>query len=128
MGRVFLFFLVLFAACDAVAQRLPSAFFREYQKAETFFNLAASTPFTDAKALRSYQEAIRLFDRRTGEDSLLFDCYLKTGILFMTDSSYEASLKAFQKAIQVKKNTPGLSDKLFFKPYLYAGNACYQLY
>lgn len=123
-----LFFTGCFAVSAQLGRHTTTPFFHAWSQAESFYNRNPASAQSDAHALHYYQTAISLFEKNRDSDSLLFDCYTKTGILFMLNNRFDQSLNSFVNAIQVIKSSVALPDSLLFKPYLYAGNDCYQLF
>ena len=98
-----------------------------YKYAERLYNSPNATDQTDSLALASYLSVISLLENGSGNDSILFDSYLKSGILEMSTKKDQSALQLFLQSIRTKKKSAGLPDSLLFKPYLFAGNSYYNL-
>ncbi|HTL07017.1 MAG TPA: CHAT domain-containing tetratricopeptide repeat protein [Chitinophagaceae bacterium] len=100
-----------------------------YHRADQFFNSAHPTTVTDSLALAGFEEVIRRLQEKPGklQDSLLFQCYLKKGILLdVLNKNAEAKTAYLQAAsVQQKNGTSG--DSLLFKPFVYAGTNYFNL-
>lgn len=101
---------------------------QEYEKAEAYYNAAASTTQTDSLALKHYQRTITLLSKGPKADSVLFDATVKAGILATSFQRDSLALAYFTAALQTQQKGNQLSDSLLFIPYLFAGNAQYNLF
>src|SRR5688500_15714236 len=95
-----------------------------YKKADKLFNLDNPTDNTDSVALATFQQVIQLL-KNSPVDSLLFQSWLKTGILLDVKTRYNDAKQAYLQAISVRKR--GAVDSTLFLPYVYAGTAYYHL-
>lgn len=98
-----------------------------YQKAEKFYHQPNPSAATDSLALEAYSEAIRQLQQSKDNPTLLFDSYLKAGILYLSKARYQDALDHFQHALELGNNPGRIADSLLFQPNLFAGNACYNL-
>jgi len=97
---------------------------KDFQKAETLYNLENPTEKTDQKALQLYQQVAKALSGKPAYDSLVFQCHLKSGILQQTANEQQSSINLFRQAIDVQKHS-SLPDSILFQPYLYIGSAHY---
>ena len=115
---VFFFFMIL-------ANTQPTnPSIKDFQKAETLYNLENPTEKTDQKALQLYQQVAKALSGKPEYDSLVFQCHLKSGILQQTANEQQSSINLFRQAIEVQKHS-SLPDSLLFQPFLYIGSAHY---
>jgi len=98
-----------------------------YRKAERLFTLENPTDQTDSVALLLYRKVIHKMEKQP-VDSLLFQSWLKVGILLDVKSLVEEAKEAYLTSIRIRRqqyNSP--VDSLLFRPYVYAGTAYYHL-
>lgn len=98
-----------------------------YQKAEKFYHQPNPSAKTDSLALEAYNDAIKQFLQSKDNLPLLFESYLKAGILCLSSARYQDALDHFLQALETGKNSGKIADSLLFQPNLFAGNACYNL-
>ena len=100
-----------------------------FQRANQFFNSAHPTAVTDSLALAGFEEVIRRLQPlgRHSQDSLLFQCYLKKGILLDVLNKNVEAKAAYLQAASLQSKTSGIPDSLLFKPYVYAGTNYFNL-
>lgn len=98
-----------------------------YQKAEKLYHLSNPSGATDSMALVAFENAIRQFTASKNEHPLLFDSYLKAGILCLSNARYQTALDHFRHALDLAATATEIADSLLFQPNLFAGNACYNL-
>ncbi|MBS1577482.1 MAG: CHAT domain-containing protein [Bacteroidetes bacterium] len=97
-----------------------------YQDAE---RLSGSPGFTDEQEEAMNKKALEEFRRiplliaqgNNHNDSLLFFCYLKTGILEHYFGNTEEAKKLYTDCIKIKNAATEIADSFLFKPYLYSG-------
>lgn len=112
------------------AQSHPEPAYRAaYRRAEKFYSAENATHYTDSAALAGYQQAIILLKRASlTDDSLLFDSYVKSGILQLSFGQPGRAFPEFMSAVALAKMSIPLQDSLLFKPYLYIGSCYYDRY
>ena len=116
----FVFLVVLIA----IAQ--PSnSILNEYRQAEHLYNLDNPTDETDRKALQLYLKAATELVKSDKYDSIVFDAFLKAGILQQSLNQQREAIVSFARANDVQERI--LPDSLRFKPYLFIGSAYYSL-
>lgn len=98
-----------------------------YRQAERLYNASNPTAQTDSLAQQYYEQAALLFKKTGRQDSLLFDCYLKSGILLQSLGQQNKAIAAYAKSVEVAKAMPSGNTTLLFKPLLFTGNAHYLL-
>lgn len=97
-----------------------------YNKADSLFHLQNPTSTTDSTALVSFGQVINMFEKYPGftqADTILFQAYLKRGILFDTKADYNAAKQSYLKALSLRAG----NDSLAFIVYVYAGASYYNL-
>src|SRR4051812_10037198 len=125
LHSAFVIFLVMAFLLAGISQ--PSSIdLKDYKKAEQLYNLDNPTEATDRLALQLYQQITNKLSSNPHYDSIVFDAYLKTGILQQMSNQQRESISAFGQA-EDKARTSGLADSLVFKPYLFIGTAYYAL-
>lgn len=97
-----------------------------YQKADKLFHLDNPTGATDSIALKTFGQVIQLLEKNP-HDSLLFLCWLKTGVLLDVNTRYYDAKEAYLKAIGAHTRDKLLPDSTLFLPYVYAGTAYYHI-
>ncbi|MDP4255389.1 MAG: CHAT domain-containing protein [Bacteroidota bacterium] len=101
----------------------PDRIARTYHRADSLFHLSNTTPATDSASLAGFEEVIRALGNNapTGYDaSLLFQSYLKKGILLDSKANFAGARDAYLMALHAHKEI----DSAAFVAYIYAG-ACY---
>jgi CHAT domain-containing protein len=129
-----------YAAQGQTRQHEPP-YLRSYRQAEKYYASDKATHHTDSLALDGYKQTIFLLEKQTinspertrADDSLLFDSYLKSGILDMSGGKPRQAIVDFMGSARlIRQSGSGLPehlpDSLLFKPYLYAGSCYYDLY
>lgn len=106
-------------------ETIPAA----YKKADAYFNSNNPTDKTDSLALHGFTDIIRLLAASRGKqyDTLLFQSYLKQGILLDVKNDNPAAKQAYLEAVAVQRNNTALSDSLLFRPYIYVGSNYFNL-
>ena len=97
-----------------------------YQKADSLFHLTHSTGATDSTALAGFEQVIDDLDRLTafpGKDTLLFQSWLKKGILLDVRYDYAGARDAYRAALAGHHQ----GDSLTFVASIYAGASYYNL-
>ena len=100
-----------------------------YRKADKFFNSSSPTASTDSTALACFEQVIDLLEKAPDNnyDSLLFQSYLKKGILLDVVNKNTAAKDAYLKAAAIPARNNTLSDSLLFRPYIYVGSGYFNL-
>jgi CHAT domain-containing protein len=98
-----------------------------YREAERLYSSEKATAGTDSLALSYYERVILFLESGSVNDSLLFDSYLKSGIIDMSGGSTRAAIAYFLRSVSLVRVAGHLPDSLLFKPYLYAGSCYYDL-
>src|ERR1700704_2651390 len=101
--QLVLFFLLLFTILIPRSQnrhQLPD-YLAIYKSAEKFYNSENPTAKTDSLALLSYLKIISLPEKQGINKGLLFDSYLKAGILEMSAKNDEKAIALFSGSIAV---------------------------
>jgi CHAT domain-containing protein len=118
--------LIIFFPYSQEHHEMPD-YFSVYRSAEKFYNSEQATRTTDSLALLSYLKVISLLNKKGVNDSILFDSYMKSGILEMSANRDQHALELFSGSIRVLQSSSTLPDSLLFKSYLYAGSSYYNL-
>ena len=127
MHHRFCLLLILIVVLIPLANTQPRVnYFKDYQRAEKLYSLENATDATDRQALQLYQRVASNLPISKKNDSIVFDCYLKAGILLQSANKENQSIAAFQNANLVQQRS-SLPDSLRFLPYLYAGTDFYTL-
>src|ERR1700712_5224292 len=113
-GRV----ILLLHACLLLAwgiyanPRKPGKLAATYQKAEQFFSNSNPTNTTDSLALAGFAQVIQQLEKTPDRlyDSLLFQSYLKTGILLDVKNNNAAAKESYLKAVAIRFRNTSLSD------------------
>src|SRR3569833_4054804 len=77
-----LIWMVMFAAPGAIPGRILAL----YREADRLFHINVATPVTDSMALAGFEQVIAESDKAgafTGRDTLLFQSWLKKGVLLV---------------------------------------------
>jgi CHAT domain-containing protein len=104
-----------------------------YLKANRLFNLPHPTAATDSMALAIFGEIIAEAGSQGGQGAqggsadMVFQCWLKEGVLLDVKGRYREALDAYTGAQHCLSKHPDWSDSLYFKLYIYAGPDYYQL-
>ncbi|MFT3933790.1 MAG: CHAT domain-containing protein [Chitinophagaceae bacterium] len=109
----------------------PSPSLALYKKVDRLFNNDNPTNTTDSLALAGFEQLITQLKnnaRTTGDDTILFQCYLKKGILLDVKSNNAGAKEAYMDAISfAERHNKIISDSLLFRPYVYAGTNYFNL-
>ena len=100
---------------------------RFYNIAEKLYNSDSPTESSDSIALLNYSKVIAILKNNSENDNLLFDSYLKSGIISMSKAN-SRSLDYFLKSIELKHKSSIIADSLLFKSYLFTGNEYHNLF
>jgi tetratricopeptide (TPR) repeat protein len=98
-----------------------------YFKANSYYNASNPTDRTDSLALVNFRLAIEEFLKTGNSDSLLFDAYVKSGIIETGRKQDLASRDLFFQALTVLNKNKRIPDSLGYKPFLFIGSAYYNL-
>jgi CHAT domain-containing protein len=97
-----------------------------YHRADSLFQLAHSTPVTDSIALIDFGRVIAGLEgasESNGKDTLLFQSWLKKGILLDSRFDYSGAKTAYCQALRYHPQ----ADSLTFVLHVYAGTSYYNL-
>lgn len=97
-----------------------------YHKADGLFNLPNSTPVDDSEALAGFEQVIAELQKYpdfSDKDTLLFQSWLKKGVLLDVKYNYTGAKEAYCRALSFHKE----NDSLGFVAYIYAGTSYYNL-
>ncbi|HTR29235.1 MAG TPA: CHAT domain-containing tetratricopeptide repeat protein [Puia sp.] len=97
-----------------------------YHRADSLFQLANNTPATDSMALEGFEKVIAGIDgapQSKGKDTLLFQSWLKKGILLDSRYDYSGAKTAYCRALRYHS----LDDSLMFVLHVYTGTSYYNL-
>lgn len=98
-----------------------------YRKAEHLFALENPTDQTDSVALSLYRRVIDKMEQKP-VDSILFQSWLKVGVLLDVKSLFKEAKEAYLTAIRIRRqHHQAPPDSLLFRPYVYAGTVYYHL-
>jgi CHAT domain-containing protein len=94
-----------------------------YLKADKLFNSSNPTAVTDSLSLAGFEWVIQELQKTASRqrDTLLFQSYLKKGILLDVKNSNEEAKNAYLQAIAVQQQNTASNDSLLFRPFVYAG-------
>jgi CHAT domain-containing protein/Flp pilus assembly protein TadD len=106
----------------------PGNYKNLYDYAEQQYNNPTPTLTSDSLALIAFQKVILLLSKSAENDSILFESYVKSGILRMGQQQDSAALNDFIQSIHLFEKKKSIPDSAFFKSYLYAGSIHYKLY
>lgn len=98
-----------------------------YQQASAFYTLAHPTETTDAKALDLFTTVISDLESSHRLEEMLFQSYLKKGVLLDVKGFSDKALMAYSGAIRCLNRHPEWGDSLYFNIYIYAGPDYYKL-
>src|SRR5664279_1952442 len=98
-----------------------------YLHAEKLVNATNATASTDGAAMIDYLKAARLLVKSKEAADTLADCWLKCGILLMSEQDPSLAMPYFLQVINLILKNKILPDSLLFKPYLFAGSVQYGL-
>ena len=97
-----------------------------YHKADDLFRLPDSTPANDSTALAGFVQVIDEIGKSTGlgnTDTLLFQSWLKRGVLLDVKYDYNGAKEAYCRALDFHKQ----NDSLAFVAFVYTGTSYYNL-
>jgi CHAT domain-containing protein len=131
-GKVILLLpaFLLLALCDTGCPGSPSGTVLEiYHKADKFFTLPSPTDTSDSVALAGFEQVIDRLEKTPDKryDTLLFQSYLKKGILLDVRNQNTEAKDAYLKAASIPPRNGHMSDSLLFRVYIYAGSGYYSL-
>ncbi|HEY4208629.1 MAG TPA: CHAT domain-containing tetratricopeptide repeat protein [Puia sp.] len=104
----------------------PGGILALYHRSDVLFHLSNATPASDSTALAGFEEVIRQSERSDefpGRDTLLFQSWLKKGILLDSKFNYQGAKEAYCHGLGF--HPP--SDSLKFVLYVYTGASYYNL-
>ncbi len=99
-----------------------------YQKANRLFYHPDPTEKTDSMALAGFRELIMQLEKRKIADTMLFQSYLKKGILLDVKRNFPGARDAYLKALAVHELNKSWSDSLIFTLSVYTGSVYYNLH
>jgi CHAT domain-containing protein len=123
-GWVCLF--LLYAAVSGAPGTPLDSLLSLYHRSDALFRLTHSTPVSDSTALAGFGEVIHRLERTTafpGKDTLLFQSWLKKGILLDSRADYLGAREAYSRSFGFHPPT----DSLLFVTCVYAGANYYNL-
>lgn len=97
-----------------------------YHKADSLFRLSNNTPVSDSVSLAGFERVIAELQgipATAGKDTLLFESYLKKGILLDSKYDYSGAKTAYCQALSFHSK----SDSLTFVLHVYIGTSYYNL-
>ncbi len=104
---------------------------REYKKADKLYRDQDANDSTFAIALTLFNSVLSKLEQGTsfpGSDTLLFQSYLKKGILLeVLKKNYKKASYCYRMAISVQKRDPAISQEFLFSALTYAGSCYYNL-
>jgi CHAT domain-containing protein/tetratricopeptide (TPR) repeat protein len=125
---VLAFLLLCSALLTAAAPVLSTADVKAlYGKAEKYFNSNPPSPVTDSLALGFYSSIIDHAGDNPAVATILFDSWVKKGILLDVKALYADALTAYAGALRCLHHSLPGQDSLGFKVYVYAGTDYYNL-
>lgn len=98
-----------------------------YRKADRLFNSPVPTETTDSMALAGFTHVIGLLEKANVSDTILFQSYLKTGILLDVKGNYPGARDAYLDALAVHRAHRNWSDSLAYTVSLFTGSVYYHL-
>lgn len=105
---------------------IPARILALYRQADKLFHVSAATPVTDSMALAGFEQVIAESDKAgafVGRDTLLFQSWLKKGILLDSKYNYTGARDAYRRAL----GYPFPNDSLRFLTYVNTGASYYNL-
>jgi len=122
-------FLVLVSFHDGNPGPPANRFIKLFNKADSLLNLPNPTNATDKEALNGFEQLIDQLEKYPfpARDSLLFQSYMKKGILMDIQANYGSATKAYCKALSLPRNGNNLHDSLTFMVYVNVGSSYYNL-
>ena len=98
-----------------------------YKVAEKLYNSENPTDNTDHLALLNYLKVISILNKNNSNDTVLFNCYLKSGIISMSANEDHQAIQFFLQSIDLENKSSHIPDSLLFKSYLYTGNSYHNI-
>lgn len=117
---------LLLSSLVTAAPGTPPGILALYHRSDVLFHLTNATPASDSTALAGFEEVIRQAEKAgdfSGRDTLLFQSWLKKGILVDSKYNYAGAKDAYCRALGFHPPT----DSLRFVVYVYAGASYYNL-
>src|SRR5882762_2936759 len=118
-GKPILFLpaFLLLAYCLYASPGKPGILTATYRKADQFFNSSNPTIVTDSLALAGFEQVIKQLEKVPDlqYDSLLFQSYLKKGILLDVKNKNADAKDAYLKAAAIPLRNAAMSDSLLFR-------------
>ncbi len=105
---------------------IPGRILALYKEADRLFHINVATPVTDSLALAGFERVIAETDKAgafAGRDTLLFQSWLKKGILLDSKFNYVGARDAYRQAL----GYPFPNDSLQFLTYVNTGASYYNL-
>lgn len=99
-----------------------------YKIAEKLYNSDTPTDTSDSLALLNYSKVISILKESSENEPVLFDSYLKSGIISMSKKEGQRSLNFFLESIRLKSKFSSIPDSLLFKAYLFTGNEYHNIF
>lgn len=120
--------LLLFTHVAANATGIPySQILERYKKANQLFNLSNPTDKTDSMALLLFGQLIVQLEKAQIADTILFQSFLKKGVLLDVKKNYPEAKESYLRALGVKKLNKYWSDSLIYAVSIYVGSVYYHL-
>ena len=118
--------VLLILVISGVPGVIPERILSLYRQSDKLFHLSRATPVTDSTALAGFEQIIVELDKTgefAGKDTLLFQSWLKKGILLDSKYDYTGARDAYRRALGYR--CPG--DSLLFLTYVNTGASYYNL-
>jgi CHAT domain-containing protein len=119
--------LLLSSAAIGAPGTPPGNVLALYHRSDVLFHLSNATTSSDSTALAGFEEVIRQVDKADefpGKDTLLFQSWLKKGILVDSRSNFMGAKEAYCRALLFHPPT----DSLQFALFVYTGASYYNLH
>lgn len=100
-----------------------AAYIGFYERAEKLYYDDTNSDAADSLALENYRKVIQLHPQ--GADSILWDSYLKAGVLLQTAGKFSDAIPYLSNAVKLQTALPAMPEHLFYLPNLYLGNSYY---
>ncbi|MFI5156226.1 MAG: CHAT domain-containing protein [Chitinophagales bacterium] len=124
-------FPLLLSFHDNKPPELANDLAREYQQADRLYRDQNANESTYGIALFLFQSLLPKLEQSAnfpGQDTLLFQTYLKKGILLeILQKNYKAASRCYRMAISLQKKNPDIGQESFFSALTYAGSCFYNL-
>ncbi|HVV05334.1 MAG TPA: CHAT domain-containing tetratricopeptide repeat protein [Puia sp.] len=104
----------------------PGSILALYHRSDALFHLSNATAASDSTALAGFEEVIRQVEKEgefPGKDTLLFQSWLKKGVLLDSRANYAKAKAAYCRAL----GFPSPTDSSLFALYVYTGASYYNL-